>query len=237
MTKATNASGAYLGFDVGSYPGDTFMQDWWDNSPYQFVGYYLQAPCHASFTPWEGHRPTLVGMGWSFLLIYVGQQRPPHAGNRGCHQNTLTAAQGLADAIDAANRTTNEGFPAGTYIYLDIETGDPFDTDLSDYLSGWVPQIVSSGFGVGIYCSRNIAADVNNSVIGLSPAGTSAPRIWVFGDRSGANEKFNRTISLPSDSTVPFATAWQSLTHPQTWGSNTLSVDESVSAPSDPSAP
>jgi hypothetical protein len=143
-------------------------------------------------------------------------------------------AQGTADAIDAASRASNEGFPAGTFIYLDLETGDPFDTDLSDYLQGWVPQIVASGFGVGVYCSRNIANDVNNAVIAL---GVASPRIWVFGDGSGANEKFNRNVSLPSDSGANFATAWQSLTHSQTFGSSTLSVDESVCTLSDPSVP
>lgn len=231
MPKLPNASGAFIGFDVADYPGDSFMQDWWNNSPYQFVGFYLQAPCHQQFTPWETHRLTLVGMGWSLLVIYVGQQRPSSGT---CSQNNLTMAQGTADAIDAAGRASNEGFPAGTFIYLDIETGDPFDTDLADYLQGWVPQIVASGFGVGVYCSRNIANDVNNAIIGF---GYATPRVWVFGDGAGANEKFNRNVSVPSDSGVNIATAWQSLTHSQTFGSNTKSVDESVCTLSDPSLP
>jgi len=235
MPKAANASGAFIGFDAGDYPGDVLIQDWWNNSPYQFAGYYLQGPCHFGFVPWEGKRATLAGMGWSFLVIYVSQQRPPKPGDQGCGQNNLTAAQGLADAIDAANHAANDGFPAGEFIYLDIETGDPFAADLSDYLSGWVPQIVTSGFGVGIYCSRNIANDVNNNITPLLPAGTPAPRFWIFGDNNV--EQFNRDVSVPSDSHVNFATAWQSLTHSRTWGANTLSVDESVSLIFDPSAP
>lgn len=195
----------------------------------QVVGYYFQAPCHQGFTPWEGHRTTLLAMGWSFIPIYVGQQR---ASASTCTQNNLIVAQGTADAIDAASRAANEGFPAGSFIYLDIETGDPFDTDLSGYLQGWVPQILASGFGVGLYCSRNIASDVNNAVAGF---GAAAPRIWVFGDGAGSNEKFNRNVSVPSDSGVGFATAWQSLTHSQTFGSSTLAVDESVSTLFDPS--
>ncbi len=163
-------------FNAGSYPGDALMQDWWSNSPYQFAGYYLNAPCHRNFTPWEGNRSNLIGMGWTLLLIYVGQQRPPQPGQNGCDQNNLTNAQGVADAIDAAQRATNDGFTAGTYIYLDIETGDPFDTDLSAYLSGWVPQIVNSGFGIGVYCSRNIAADVNNFIATILPSNTAPPR-------------------------------------------------------------
>jgi hypothetical protein len=228
MPKAPNASGAFLGFDVGNYPGDALMQVWWDSSPYQFAGYYLQAPCHKNFTLWEGHRAALAAMGWSLLVIYVGQQRPTQPG---CGQNILTAAQGKIDALDAANHAATEGFPAGAYIYLDIETGDPFAADLSAYLSGWVPEIVASGFGVGIYCSRNIATQVKADVVSL---GAATPRFWIFGDGAGANQKFKRASSAPADSKVAFATAWQSLTHTQTWGGKNLAVDESVSLLSEP---
>lgn len=234
MPKLPNTAGAFMGFDVGSFPGLDFMQDWSNNSPYQFVGYYLLAPCHGTnFTPWEGNRAALAAMGWTFIVIYVGQQRPPDEGQSGCSQNNLTSAQGTADAIDAGQRTTNEGFSAGSFIYLDIETGDPFGSDLSDYLTGWVQQILIDGFGVGIYCSRNIANDVNNFIQGL----VTTPRIWVFGDSAPPNEKFNRDTSAPSDSTVSSATAWQSLPHSETFGSSTLTVDESVTTLADPSDP
>jgi hypothetical protein len=230
--KPPNSSGAFIGFDVADYPGDAFMQDWWNNSPYQFAGYYLQAPCHQGFTPWEGHRATLIGIGWSLLVIYVGQQR---ASSSPCTLNNLTQAQGVLDANEAATHATNEGFAAGTFIYLDLETGDPFDTDLGGYLGGWVPQIIANGFNPAVYCSRNIASDVNTAVASLIPAGSPAPRIWVFGDGAGSNEKFNRAVSIPSDSGVAIATAWQSLTHSQTFGSSTLSVDESVCTLANPS--
>jgi hypothetical protein len=239
MPKPANAGGAFIGFDQGDYPGDASMQDWWNNSPYQFCAYYLTAPCHtAAFTAWEGTRTYLVGLGWSLLLVYVGQQRP---GNN-CGQNTLTAAQGLADAIDATNRTTNNGFPAGTYIYLDIEGGGPFGADLTAYLSGWVPQILATGFGVGIYCSRRMPNDVQAYVLTQYPAGANAsPRFWLAGDDVPA--QFNRATSVPSDAAAnlpqpfPGATAWQSLSANQTWGASTLNVDESVSILVDPSAP
>ncbi len=233
MPKLPNAAGAFLGFDCADYPGNAFMQDWWDNSPYQLAGYYLQAPCHQGFVPWSGSRMALVGIGWNLLVIYVGQQR---AGGP-CGQNTLTNAQGVADAIEAAQLTTNEGFAVGTYIYLDLETGNAFDNDLADYLSGWIPQILASGFGPGVYCSRNIAADVQASALAQYPAGVVAPpcRFWVFGDNN--NRQFNRDTSLPSDSGVPFADAWQSLTSILTWGASTKSVNKTVSRLADPSAP
>ncbi|MGA2852424.1 MAG: glycoside hydrolase domain-containing protein [Terracidiphilus sp.] len=204
------------------------MQDWWNNSSYQFAGYYLQAPCHAGFVPWEGHRMELVGMGWTLLVIYVGQQR---AGNN-CGNNVLTQAQGLNDAIDATGRTEAEGFPAGTYIYLDLEGGDPFGPDFADYLSGWIPQIVNSGYGVGFYCSYLLANDVQNFA---ATQGAPATRFWIAGIPPGA--VFNNATSVPSDSSVGFATAWQSLPHNETSGSTTLNIDSSVSTLSDPSAP
>lgn len=140
-----------------------------------------------------------------------------------------------------------EGFPADTYIYLDIEGGEPFGPDLAAYLSGWVPQILTAGFGLGVYCSRNIPNDVQAFVLGRYPAGVVAPpqRFWIAGDNTPSI--FDRNTSVPSDATganalppkLPFsgATAWQALSGNQTWGLTTLNVDESVSVLPDPSAP
>jgi hypothetical protein len=44
-----------------------------DNVPYEWVGYYLPAPCHRSDS-WSGKRATLTDMGWGLAVIYVGQQ-------------------------------------------------------------------------------------------------------------------------------------------------------------------
>lgn len=43
------------------------------NSPYEWVGYYLQAPCHRD-PSWMGKRATLTAMGWGLAVLYVGQQ-------------------------------------------------------------------------------------------------------------------------------------------------------------------
>lgn len=42
-------------------------------SPYRWVGYYLEAPCHRDAS-WMGKHATLSAMGWGFAVIYVGQQ-------------------------------------------------------------------------------------------------------------------------------------------------------------------
>jgi len=66
--------GSHLGFDTYAYPGDDAMLAWRDdNVPYEWVGYYLPAPCHRSDS-WSGKRATLTDMGWGLAVIYVGQQ-------------------------------------------------------------------------------------------------------------------------------------------------------------------
>lgn len=62
------------GFDIGVYPGDATMAAWaHGGSPYEWVGYYLPAPCHRDVT-WSGTRARLATLGWGFTVIYVGQQ-------------------------------------------------------------------------------------------------------------------------------------------------------------------
>ena len=62
------------GFDTSIYPGDATMSAWLKpSSPYEWVGYYLQAPCHRD-PSWMGKRVTLTAMGWGLAVLYVGQQ-------------------------------------------------------------------------------------------------------------------------------------------------------------------
>ncbi|HMC57354.1 MAG TPA: glycoside hydrolase domain-containing protein [Gemmatimonadaceae bacterium] len=66
-------AGRHLGFDTYAYPGDEVMRDWRSSAPYEWVGYYLSAPCHDGET-WMGKRARLTDMGWGMAVIYVGQQ-------------------------------------------------------------------------------------------------------------------------------------------------------------------
>ena len=62
------------GFDTSIYPGDAAMSAWLKPaSPYEWVGYYLQAPCHRD-PSWMGKRAALASMGWGLAVIFVGQQ-------------------------------------------------------------------------------------------------------------------------------------------------------------------
>jgi hypothetical protein len=75
MAQETDSSraGRHLGFDTYEYPGDDVMRAWRAEAPYEWVGYYLPAPCHSG-TSWSGTRQRLAGMGWGMAVIYVGQQ-------------------------------------------------------------------------------------------------------------------------------------------------------------------
>jgi hypothetical protein len=74
--------GRHLGFDTYAYPGDEVMRSWRHaDVPYEWVGYYLPAPCHKGRT-WMGKRERLAEMGWGMAVVYVGQQtwdRTPRA--------------------------------------------------------------------------------------------------------------------------------------------------------------
>jgi len=65
---------SHPGFDTSIYPGDASMSAWLKpGSPYEWVGYYLQAPCHRD-PSWMGKRVPLTSMGWGLAVLYVGQQ-------------------------------------------------------------------------------------------------------------------------------------------------------------------
>ena len=66
-------TGRHLGFDTSEYPGDDVMRTWKSSAPYEWVGYYLPAPCHKDDS-WTGKREILSGMGWGLAVVYVGQQ-------------------------------------------------------------------------------------------------------------------------------------------------------------------
>ncbi|HSU15067.1 glycoside hydrolase domain-containing protein [Longimicrobium sp.] len=92
-TKPTAAG--HPGFDTTIYPGDGIMRAWRDASPYEWVGYYLPAPCHRDLS-WSGKRDALIAMGWGTAAIYVGQQDWGQMNRAPAQQpalDTTTAAQ------------------------------------------------------------------------------------------------------------------------------------------------
>ena len=70
---AANVADTHLGFDTNAYPGDDAMNAWKRSGTYEWVGYYLPAPCHKDDS-WSGRRQHLIDNGWGLAVIYVGQQ-------------------------------------------------------------------------------------------------------------------------------------------------------------------
>lgn len=239
------------GFDTSIYPGDAAMRAWRSpGSPYEWVGYYLQAPCHRDAS-WSGRRATLAADGWGFAVLYVGQQTwdgaaatpdllalllglTPHASTAAslaggavtCSRTLLTAAEGAAEGSDAVARVSAEGFPRGTTVFLDLEYMDAVPPAMQGYVRAWVRRVLDDGrFRPGIYAHRSnvdaIKAGVDAEYAAAGAGGTAA--YWLAG---GSGFDLTRA---PRDVGAAYAAAWQGrLDVSRTWNGVTLLVDESV---------
>lgn len=246
-TKPRVEGVSYPGFDKRDFPGVRQMEIWYERSPYEWVGYYLPAPCYAGIT-WAGHRQELVDRQWGLAVIYVGMQAPrapaampdttavagAAAQATRCSQNTLSAEQGRLDADDAVNVAAADGFPEGTTIFLDVERADPYPPELDAYVRAWIARVLARKFTAGIYAHRLNADAIFASAKGMYVAAGDSrnPPFWV------ANSQGFEFRKAPSESGFAFATIWQNPTNAnETYGSVTFRVDRNVATKRNPSAP
>lgn len=230
------ASPNHPGFDLGRYPGDAALQAWRGAAPYEWVGYYLPAPCHRDAS-WSGKRAALQAMGYGFAVIYVGQQQ--FEGDTAtaapgapiiCSRTLLTAERGRTDGADAIARTAAEGFPTGTAVFLDVERVSTLTPEMSAYVGAWTNELRRDGrFRPAVYAHRDNAVALRGVVV-QGTAGEAVP-FWVAGGQGFSLER------NPRESGIDFATVWQGLPAPRTWAGVTLTIDENVSATASPSAP
>ena len=217
------------------------MQAWRADSPYEWVGYYLAAPCHRD-SSWVGTRPRLERMGWGTAVLYVGQQvfegtpdSVPEEGPILCSRTLLTAAQGRTDARDAIAKASTEGFPPGTTVFLDIEKVNQLPDSLRTYFRAWQAEVLSEGRYVpGTYVHReNAVALFQDALAVFREAGrTDTPVFWVSGGSGFTLDADPRAVGMN------FAVIWQGvLDAERTWGGATLNVDENVATRPSPSAP
>lgn len=245
------------GFDTSLYPGDAAMRAWlYPRSPYRWVGYYLQAPCHRDAS-WMGRRAALESMGWGLAVLYVGQQlweglpaRLPDAPptlEQGwatetwvgqavtCSRTLLTTEQGHAEARDAVEKTAAQGFPAGSVIYLDIERVERVPPQLAAYYAAWLDGVLQDGrYLPGTYGHRFNAPDLYEIArAAYARAGRSeAPPFWIAG---GSGFSLH---AHPTEVGLPYARVWQGvLDVTRTWNGVSLHVDENVADRAAPSAP
>ena len=253
---------SFPGFDTGIYPGDEPMRAWLrPNSPYHWVGYYLQAPCHRDAS-WIGKRQTLSTMGWGLAVLYVGQQTweglperaptPDSAGSVGdtlrpsgaarqrsivCSRTLLTAAQGASEADDAISKAAADGFPQGTHLFLDVERMATIPQPMRDYYRAWVARVLAEGrYRPAIYAHQRNAAEIYADVRAVFDAAgvREEPSLWVSSPAPG----WLTLSESPTNVGFGFARVWQgAIDVTQTWNGVTLRIDANVADSPSPSMP
>lgn len=246
-TTAANVTGKHLGFDTYAYPGDRAMQRWKQASPYEWVGYYLPAPCHKGKT-WVGKRERLEDMGWGMAVIYVGQQtwdghpQPSAAqvaqarrnGTLDCHKSLITGPQGDHEARDAVTRTAAEGFTPGTVIFLDVEYMDRTPDSMKRYVRAWTERVITDGrYRPGVYVHTRNAEVIYREVktVYARHGIAEEPPFWIAG---GGRFTVDKT---PTDVGHTFAGIWQGILDvDRTHGGVKLFIDVNVAAVPSPSS-
>lgn len=248
--STTSTGAGFPGFDLAVYPGDAAMRAWAPpSSPYQWVGYYLPAPCHRDST-FVGKRRTIATFGYGVAVLYVGQQTwdgvaldaAAHARTAAlaatasaatCSRTLLSAAQGDDEARDAVARTAAEGFPAGTAIFLDLEPMQVVTDAMKSYYRAWAARVLADGrYRPGVYAHFRNADELYADVAAVYAAARAAgrPPFWI------ARVNAFSLLAAPTGAGFGFAAAWQgALDVTRTWNGVTLRIDESVADTRSPS--
>jgi hypothetical protein len=212
--------GHYVGFDTHTYPGTATMRAWKDTpgAPYSWVGYYLPSPCHAN-TSWTGKRDTLQSMGWGLAVVYVGQQSWGRTPRRlsasaltalrkktSCSADLLSASEGTANADEAVQRASNEGFQKGAVVFLDLERMEKVQPAMRDYYKAWVARMIATNqYRPGVYTHQHNAQQIFTDVQDVFTAAgdTETPRFWIAGGKDFDEGR------APQDVGFAFAGVWQ----------------------------
>ncbi|MBV9772515.1 MAG: DUF1906 domain-containing protein, partial [Gemmatimonadetes bacterium] len=164
----TRSGAVHPGFDVGRYPGDPVLRTWKENAPYEWVGYYLPAPCHRDAS-WSGKRENLEKLGWGVAVLYVGQQAFGGSASKAtpgkpvsqCSSAHLSAERGRADAQDAIRKAKAEGFVPGSVVFIDIQPTRRMPAELVAYYRAWTVEMLRDGYYLpGTYADRDNSADL-----------------------------------------------------------------------------
>lgn len=248
VSGAAGVPGRHLGFDTFTFPGEAALRRWKAaGAPYEWVGYYLAAPCHRDAS-WSGQRETVGRLGFGTAVIYVGQQtwgrtpRPARAAARRaagaggtCHTDFVHGGHGAVEGNDAVARTAAEGFPRGTVVFLDIERMERMPALMRAYYRAWTRRLLADGrYRPGVYVHAHNAAVVYEDLVAeYAAAGVAgAPPVWVASGRGFTLGK------APADVGHAFAGVWQGMLDVVVaHGGVRLPIDVNVAAVRDPSAP
>jgi glycoside hydrolase-like protein len=227
----------YIGFDTNIYPGDRTMAVWAKDGTYDWVGYYLPAPCHKDVS-WSGKRDTLSSMGWGLAVVYVGQQvwstKQKTKKGSSCSNAFVTAAHGTQEGNDAIAKVVAEGFPHGTVIFLDIERMDKITPAMRDYYKAWTKAVLEDGrYRAGFYTHADNAEAIHSDIVSVFKAAgdTTEPPFWIAG-----RTKVFDVDKMPTDVGHTFAAVWQGILDvTRTHSGIKLPIDINVSGVRSPS--
>jgi hypothetical protein len=141
-------------------------------------------------------------MGWGFVPVYVGSQSYSAPAKKTAVQGTIDAQ----DAVDLAAHQSGSGFPLGSVLYLDLEGGTRFGTDMLEYYRAWVQEVINEGYTPGVYCSYRTANQLQ--------AIDSRPVFWVVQVNDYTCSDFAAPLTRypardPAESGVSYASVWQ----------------------------
>jgi Rv2525c-like, glycoside hydrolase-like domain len=199
---------SYLGFDANEYPGDDALPIL--RKTFSFVGYWLSPPPGGKSTNWVGKRSVLQSNGFGFVALWNGRD--------GRHLKPGSDAQkkGRADAQDAARAARQEGFPAGTVIFLDIEEGGRLSPAYHEYVNAWIDTLAQERFRAGVYCS-GMPSDEGSGVVITSAQnlqdqlGGRKLSFWIYNDACppAPGCGFPQAPPAPAEGGLAGAAVWQ----------------------------
>lgn len=197
----------YLGFDRNDYPGDARMKDL--RKMFSFTGYWLNSPVGAPDTKWKGKRKFLRSLGYGFLVLFRGR---PYSGLKDQDAEKL----GNEDALAAIAAAQEEGFPAGTILFIDQDEGGRLLEPQRFYLHAWIDRVNQSRFRAGVYCSGVVVQEPSGKSITTAAdirehAGKRKVEYWVANDACPPSPGcvIPRRPPAPEESEVAFASVWQ----------------------------
>lgn len=144
----------FAGFDRNLYPGDDRLAEL--HKSFAFLGYWLTNPPGDTANSWSGKRAAARAAGFGFLVLADGKR------DRQIKDSTLSPQQlGKQDAAAAIAAARQEGFPAGTIVFVDQEEGGRLLPEQSEYLLAWTEAVAASAYKPGAYVSGQPAPDGN----------------------------------------------------------------------------
>lgn len=199
---------SYLGFDRNIYPGDTSLPTL--RKIFAFTGYWLSPPPGEKTNTWKGKRELLLSYGFGFLALYRGRDSTELKNEADARE------KGTQDSRDAAATAKEEGFAAGTIIFLDIEEGGRLPATYHVYLRAWSEELAHASFVAGVYCSGIPVKEGRGATITTaedihSHASSNELVTWTYNDACPPSPgcAFPENPPAPLASGISYAAVWQ----------------------------